>query len=79
MLERAMDLLGERVAGGARQRPGGGAGGIVPERERGVEMGGVDLVGVVEQAYVSAGRMACASARALTCPLIPGCGWASCW
>ena len=39
--ERGVDLFGERVAGGALERPGGGAGGVVPERERGVEVRGL--------------------------------------
>ena len=38
-----MDLFGERIAGGALQRPGGGAGGVVPQRERGLQVFGVDL------------------------------------
>ena len=38
-----MDLFGERVAGRVLQRPAGGAGGVVPERERGLEVLGVDL------------------------------------
>ena len=44
-----MDLLGERVAGGLSERPGGGACGVVPERERGVEMLGLDGLLSVEQ------------------------------
>ena len=44
-----MDLLGERVAGRLSERPGGGAVGVVPERERGVEMLGLDRLLSVEQ------------------------------
>ena len=44
-----MDVLGERVAGRLSERPGGGAFGVVPERERGVEMLGFDLGLSVEQ------------------------------
>jgi hypothetical protein len=47
VLEGGVDLLGERVAGRALQRPGGGAGGVVPQRERGLEVLGVDLAGAV--------------------------------
>ena len=74
-----MDLLGERVAGGLSERPGGGAGGVVPERERGVEVLGLDL-GVRRRAArrVSASRMVCASARAVSCPASPSAGWVSC-
>jgi hypothetical protein len=38
MLEGGVDLLGERVACGACWRPGGAAGCVVPERERGLEV-----------------------------------------
>ena len=41
--ERGVDLFGERLAGRAGQRPGGGAGGVVVERERGVEVLRADL------------------------------------
>ena len=44
-----MDLFGERVAGRVSERPGGGASGVVPERERGVEMFGPDGLLSVEQ------------------------------
>ena len=44
-----MDLFGERVAGGVADRPGCGAGGVVPERERGGQVLGADRVGRVEQ------------------------------
>jgi hypothetical protein len=37
------------VAGGVAERPGGGAAGVVPERERGVEMLGLDGLLSVEQ------------------------------
>ena len=40
--QRGVDLFGERVAGGLAERPGGGAGGVVPERERGVQVLGLD-------------------------------------
>ena len=43
VLEGGVDLLGERIAGRAGQRPGGGAGGVVLERERGLEVRGGDL------------------------------------
>ena len=36
--QRGVELLGERVAGRLTERPAGGAGGVVPERERGVEV-----------------------------------------
>ena len=36
--QRGVELLGERVAGRLPERPAGGAGGVVPERERGVEV-----------------------------------------
>jgi len=49
VLERCVDLLGERVAGGALERPPRGAMGVVPERQRSVEVSGPDLAGVVEQ------------------------------
>ena len=38
-----VDLFGERVAGRAGERPGGGAGGVVLERERGCEVLRADL------------------------------------
>lgn len=38
-----MDLLGERLAGRAVERPAGGAGGVVVERECGVEVRRADL------------------------------------
>ena len=41
--QRGVELLGERVAGRLPERPAGGAGGVVPERERGVEVLGADL------------------------------------
>ena len=47
--QRGVDLVGERVAGGALQRPDGGALRVVPERERGVQVRGLDLPVVVEQ------------------------------
>jgi hypothetical protein len=47
--ERGVDLLGERVAGGLAERPGGGAAGVVPERERRVEMFGLDGLLSIEQ------------------------------
>ena len=40
--QRGVDLFGERVAGRVLQRPVGGAGGVVPERERRLEMLGLD-------------------------------------
>jgi len=40
--ELGVDLFGERVAGGALQCPAGRAGGVVPQRERGLEVLGVD-------------------------------------
>jgi hypothetical protein len=46
--QRAVDLVGERVTGGALQRPDGGALRVVPERERGGEVDGLDLPVVVE-------------------------------
>ena len=39
-----VDLFGERLAGRAVQRPAGGAGGVVVERERGVEVLRADLL-----------------------------------
>ena len=47
--ERGVDLFGDRVAGGLAECPGGGAGGVVPERERGFEVLLVDLGLVVDQ------------------------------
>ena len=47
--ERSVDLLGEQVAGGMVDRPGRGAVGVVPERERGGQVLGADRVGGVEQ------------------------------
>lgn len=45
--EGGVDLFGERLAGRAGQRPGGGSGGVVPERECGVQVLGTDRVGAV--------------------------------
>ena len=42
--ERGVDLFGERLAGRALQGPGGGAGGVVLESERGGQVGGSDLL-----------------------------------
>ena len=42
VLERGVDLFGERIAGRALQRPAGGASGVVPEGERRVEV--LDLI-----------------------------------
>ena len=47
--ERGVDLFGERVAGGLADRPGRGAGCVVPERERRVEVLGADRGDAVEQ------------------------------
>ena len=48
--ESGVDLFGELVAGGGvSDRPGGGAGGVVPERERGGEVLGLDVGRAVEQ------------------------------
>ena len=47
--QRGVDLVSERVAGGPLKRPAGGALRVVPERERGVQVDGLDLAGVVEQ------------------------------
>ena len=44
-----MELFGERVAGRLPERPCGGAGGVVPERERGLEVLGLDVALSVEQ------------------------------
>ncbi len=44
-----MDLLRERVAGPLAERPRGGAAGVVPERESGVEVLRCDLALPVEQ------------------------------
>jgi hypothetical protein len=44
-----VDLVGERVAGGGLQRPGGGADGVVVQRERGVQVRDVDVAGAVQQ------------------------------
>ena len=46
--QRGVDLVGRRVAGGALQPPDGGALRVVPERERGAEVDGLDLWGGVE-------------------------------
>ncbi|MEJ7715347.1 MAG: hypothetical protein WKF40_06445 [Thermoleophilaceae bacterium] len=42
--QRGVDLLGERLAGRAVERPGGGAGGVVVKGERGVEVLRVDVL-----------------------------------
>jgi hypothetical protein len=42
-LEGGVDLFGEWLAGRAMERPGGGAGGVVVERERGLEVLRADL------------------------------------
>ena len=47
--QRGVELFGERVAGRLAERPAGGAGGVVPERERGVEVLGADLGLAVEE------------------------------
>jgi hypothetical protein len=47
--ERGEDAGGEWVAGGVGERPGGAAGGVVGECERGVEVRGRDLGGAVDQ------------------------------
>ena len=47
--ERGVDVFGERVAGVGLERPGGGAGGVVLERERGLEVVGLDRGGAVQQ------------------------------
>ena len=47
--QRGVELFGERVAGRLAERPAGGAGGVVPERERGVQVLGLDLGLAVEQ------------------------------
>ena len=44
-----VDLFGERVPGGVVDCPGCGAGGVVPERKRSVEVLGADRAGAVEQ------------------------------
>src|SRR5436305_2243992 len=41
--EGGVDLFGERIAGRAGQRPGGGSGGVVMQRERGGQVLGADL------------------------------------
>jgi hypothetical protein len=46
-LEGGVDLFGERVAGRALQRPAGGAGGVVGDRERCLEVLAGDPAGVV--------------------------------
>ena len=43
LAEGGVDLFGERLAGRAGQRPGGGAGGVVLERERGGQVRRGDL------------------------------------
>ena len=48
-VERGVDVFGERVAGCLSERPGGGAAGVVPERERGVGVLGLDRLLSVEQ------------------------------
>ena len=47
--QRGVELLGERVAGRLTECPAGGSGGVVPERERGVQVLGCDLGLAVEQ------------------------------
>ena len=41
--EGGVDLFGERLAGGAVERPGGGAAGVVVERDRRLEVLRADL------------------------------------
>ena len=43
LAQGGVDLFGERIAGRAGQRPGGGAGGVVLERERGGQVLRADL------------------------------------
>ena len=43
-MEGGVDLFGERLTGRAVQRPGGGASGVVVERERGGEVRPTDLL-----------------------------------
>jgi len=43
VVEGGVDLLGERIAGRAGQRPGGRPSGVVLERERGLQVRGADL------------------------------------
>src|SRR5437879_5745553 len=40
--QSGVDLFGHSIAGGVGEGPGGAAGGVVPQGERGVEMGEVD-------------------------------------
>ena len=47
--KRGVDLFGERVTGGLADCPGRGAGRVVPECERGVEVLWADRGGAVEQ------------------------------
>ena len=47
--QRGVDLFGERIAACVVDRPGGGARGVVPERERGGQVLGLDLALAVEQ------------------------------
>jgi hypothetical protein len=44
-----VELFGDRVAGVGLECPGGGARGVVLQRERGVEVVGLDRRGAVEQ------------------------------
>ena len=49
VVQGGVDLFGERVAGCRVECLGGGAGGVVPDRECCLEVLGLDLVGAVEQ------------------------------
>ena len=70
--ERGVDLFGEQVAGGMADRPGCGAGGVVPERERCGQVLGADRVGGVEQ------RVEEREPDDVCWPVSPSAGWVSC-
>ena len=76
-LEGGVDLFGERLAGRAVERPGGGAGGVVVERERGLEVWRADLLLAVGEGVEEREADVCASARAVIWPSTPGKGRAS--
>jgi hypothetical protein len=62
-LQGGMDVFGERVAGRLSERPCGRALGVVPERERRLEMLGFDDLVAVEQGCRGARDGSCAFRR----------------
>ena len=77
-LQRGLDLFGEQLAGRAVQRPAGGAGGVVVERERSLEVRRADLPFAVGEGVEEreADRVRLGAGGDLT--EHTGRGWASC-